>query len=200
MDPKTNKRRCFPLFFPLFRKHLTKSWTCNQPVQWLILDMALATSELLSNTRTISRSTHVLVASKTHWCVTLIPSSPPFPSCLQAAYTVGCNARGIECHKSRNAVAQILSIRLSEVALIHQNRDGMVCSTYVGWIRLAALSFDAFYTRAFGPIDSHRSLYTRAVLFCIVDVHARIYYLSTWRASRLLSSRLSHQGCYTHFL
>ncbi|CAB9508326.1 expressed unknown protein [Seminavis robusta] len=46
-------------------------------------------------------------------------------SCLQAAYTIGCKARGIECDKARNAVAQILARRLQDAVHTHQTRDGM---------------------------------------------------------------------------
>ena len=47
-------------------------------------------------------------------------------SCLQAAYTFGCQTRGIECLQSRNNVAQILAWRLEDAAQVHQTRDKMV--------------------------------------------------------------------------
>lgn len=46
-------------------------------------------------------------------------------SCLQAAYTVGCTTRGIECHKTRNYVSQVLALRLEDAVQIHKERDKM---------------------------------------------------------------------------
>ena len=46
--------------------------------------------------------------------------------CLQAAYTIGCSTKGIECHRDRNSVAQNLAYRMADAAYLHRNRDGMV--------------------------------------------------------------------------
>jgi hypothetical protein len=46
-------------------------------------------------------------------------------SCLQAAYSFGCEARGLECHKGRNDVSKVLSLKFQDAADIHKTRDGM---------------------------------------------------------------------------
>ena len=47
-------------------------------------------------------------------------------SCFQAAYMFGCTTRGIECHKPRHTVAQVLQLQLQEAVRVHQQRDHMV--------------------------------------------------------------------------
>jgi Histone methylation protein DOT1 len=46
-------------------------------------------------------------------------------SCLQAAYSFGCASRGLECHKGRNDVSNVLSLKFQDAADIHATRDGM---------------------------------------------------------------------------
>lgn len=46
-------------------------------------------------------------------------------TCLQAAYTLGCHAKGVECNGDRCEVADKFDAELKSIAGVHRDRDGM---------------------------------------------------------------------------
>lgn len=110
-------------FFFDTRKFSGSICICKPIMLWSILGTALGTRTFSSSRRMgqYDFSFFFLLFFLSSLIVAMIDR------CMQAAYTIGCKTKGIECHKNRNNVAQNLALRLEDAAHVHKTRDHMVC-------------------------------------------------------------------------